>query len=158
MKNIKYNKAEISLPYENKINVKYYYSLPNKDEFGIDYNNTSKHKVKNVESYTVLHHSELLEHNEDSVCTLEFINKLLKKTLVDYLVGRTTLNETYLLLDKITVQVGLFGSETYNGWDIDCEAFKQLHKTRKAALIDVLMYCIIKIHFTIEGLNKLKTK
>ena len=157
MKNNKHYKAEISLPYGNKINVKYIYTTPQKDEFEIVYNNTSEYKVKNVESFNYLRHSELLEHNEDNVCTLEFINKLLKKALVDYLDGRDKFNETYLLLDKLTELVELFGAETYNGWDIDCVK-EALHTTKKAALIDVLMYCIIKIHFTIKDLNKLNTK
>jgi hypothetical protein len=157
MKNNKNYKAEISLPYGNKINVKYIYTNSKKDEFEITYNNTSEYKVKEVESFNYLHHSELLEHNEDTVSTLEFINKLLKKTLVDYLDGRNTFNETNLLLHKLTYHLELFGSETYNGWDIDCVK-EALHTTKKAALIDVLMYCIIKIHFTIKGLNKLNTK
>lgn len=157
MKNLKQYKAEISLPYGNKINVKYIYTNPQKDEFEIVYNNTSEHKVKNVESFNYLRHSELLKHNQSSVCKLETISLLLKFTLVNYLKGRHTFKETNLFLGELTYHLELFGAETYNGWDIDCVK-EYCHTTRKAALIDILMYCIVKIHFTIEGLNKLKTK
>ena len=156
MKNLKQYKAEISLPYGNKINVKYIYTNPQKDEFEIVYNNTSKHKVKNVESFNYLRHSELLEC-EETVCELETISRLLKFTLVNYLKGRYTFKETRLFLGELTYHIELFGVETYNGWDIDCVK-ECCHTTKKAALIDILMYCIVKIHFTIEGLNKLKTK
>ena len=154
MKNNKNYKAEISLPYENKIKVKYIYTNTQKDEFEIVYNNTSEYKVKNVEGFGYLRHSELLKHNEDSVCTLETISHLLKFTLVNYLKGRHTFKQTYLLLGELTYHIELFGSETYNGWFLD----SGYQKTKKESLIDCLMYCIIKIHFTIKDLNKLKTK
>ena len=60
MKNLKQYKAEISLPYGNKINVKYIYTNPQKDEFekssennvldmGLTYSKSSGNMSSNIE-------------------------------------------------------------------------------------------------------------
>ena len=107
----------------------------------VEYNFT----VRDVEDYSVL--SNLSDYTE-SKDTLKAIYNILKRTLAHYLAGKHTYKQTLLLLCETTETLDFFGMETYNGWDI--EMAQEYHKTKKAALISLLTYAIIKIHLTIK--------
>jgi hypothetical protein len=140
------NSGSCNIEFDHNLN----YKIETDKDFSFEVNSKLLDSENNViiEDFACINYFDLKD-TTDSRDELKIVNVQLKNALSYFIEGYYKQESTYDILCNSTYCLDLFGVETYNGWDID-EQQEVLNCDKDKAIISILLYCIIKIHFALK--------